>query len=410
MPLSKEDLYLHLWHKTGLLTLKRYWHISTKVGSFAQAWEHTAALDGQLFDPVTQEKLATFRAEFSVPAEEQLLSAENIALIAYGSAEYPELLKHIYNPPAALYARGNISLLQSNNIAFVGTRKNFAYGAEVTEMLVKDLAPYFTIVSGLAYGIDTHAHTAALQHGGSTIAVLGGGVDTASIYPRENRDLALNIVRRGGLLVSEFSPLAEIAAFHFPLRNRIISGISKGTIVIEAPRKSGALITAELALQQGREVFAVPGSVMSRNSAGTNRLIQQCGAKLVTTAADILEEFDGISPHPWYNERENARAAPESDAPGAPDAALSIRRQSAANQPQGIYKTSKTNYHPFTFPIAVPDAAYQQVLDNISYEPAAPDDLAQRLNISAATLNAALSFWELQGVIRDAGGKKYILS
>ena len=410
MPVSKEDLYLHLWHKTGLLTVKRYWHIVTKGGSFARAWEHTTTLDTQLFDDSVQEKLAAFRAEFSLPIEKQMLAEENIALVTYGSAAYPELLKHIYNPPVMLYVRGNTDLLQENGIAFVGTRKNFSYGAEVTAMLVKDLAPYFTIVSGLAYGIDTHAHQAALQYNGSTIAVLGGGIDSASIYPRENRDLALDIIRHRGLLVSEFPPRSEIAAFHFPLRNRIISGISKGTVVIEAPRKSGALITAELALQQGREVFAVPGSVLSRNSAGTNRLIQQYGAKLITGAADILEEFDGISPHPWYNGRENAQNNQESDAPQAATNLLAHYQPPTTDTPHDVYKTSKTNYHPFVFSAAAPDPAYQQVLDTISYEPIALDELVQRLNIPAATLSAALSFWELQGAIRDAGGKKYILS
>ncbi|HYU64864.1 MAG TPA: DNA-processing protein DprA, partial [Candidatus Paceibacterota bacterium] len=187
---------------------------------------------------------------------------------------YPKLLSQIHQPPKMLYYRGNISLFQTPCLAVVGTRKLTPYGQEATRFLVHDLIKAScTIVSGLALGIDAAAHTAALEAGGNTIAVLGSGIDDESIYPRTNFNLAHKILNHNGLIVSEYPEGTKAQHFTFPARNRIISGLSRGVVVIEADRESGALITAQFALEQNRDVFAIPGSIFAPRSIGTNSLI-----------------------------------------------------------------------------------------------------------------------------------------
>jgi len=204
---------------------------------------------------------------------------------------FPKLLSQIHDPPKQLYCRGNISLLNSSCFAIVGTRKLTSYGKETTQQIVRDLANNgFTIVSGLALGIDAVAHQTTLDCGGKTVAVLGGGVGDKNIGPRTNFHLAQDILKNDGLLISEYSDEEKIFAFNFAVRDRIISGLSLGVLVIEADEKSGALITAKCALDQNRDVFAVPGSVLSPRSAGPNSLIQN-GAKLVMNAYDIINEY-----------------------------------------------------------------------------------------------------------------------
>ena len=203
---------------------------------------------------------------------------------------YPENLKKIDNPPLKLFVRGKIKTIDRKALAVVGSRKMSYYGKKVTQKLVADLIKEkITIVSGLARGIDTIAHQTALKMGGRTIAVLAGGLD--KIYPPENKDLAEKIIKGHGAVVSEF-PLGQSAvAENFPIRNRIISGLSLGTLVIEGAAKSGSLITARYAAEQGREVFAVPGPIDAIGSQAPLFLIKQ-GAKLVETLEDILEELN----------------------------------------------------------------------------------------------------------------------
>ena len=178
------------------------------------------------------------------------------------------------------------------NFAIVGTRAATEYGKTLAFKIAKELAELgFNIVSGLALGIDTQAHLGALAGNGKTIAVLGSGIDDASIYPNENLNLAKKIIANGGAVISEYEPEKKSEIWYFPERNRIIAGLSLGVLVVEAPEKSGALITARLALEQNREVFAIPGSVFSKNSFGTNFLIKS-GARIVTSIDDILEELD----------------------------------------------------------------------------------------------------------------------
>lgn len=225
-----------------------------------------------------------------VEAQSVLLKTAAAELITFWDDRYPPLLRKIVDPPLLLFIRGNIDVLSRHCIAIVGTRMPSMYGKMMADRLAKELASYdLAIVSGLARGVDTVAHHAVVQSGGRTIAVLGSGVDT--IYPEENKKLAEQIMQFGAL-VSEFPMGAKPDAPHFPRRNRIIAGLSKGTLVVEAGNKSGALITADLALEQGREVFALPGNVSNPKSLGCNKLIQQ-GAKLVITIEDIVEEFEG---------------------------------------------------------------------------------------------------------------------
>ncbi|MBI2624262.1 DNA-protecting protein DprA [Candidatus Parcubacteria bacterium] len=214
-----------------------------------------------------------------------------ITIIGRTDSRYPTLLAEIAQPPQTLYVRGSLEALAAPCLAVVGTRTPSAYGKQIAPMLVAALTRAgITIVSGLAIGIDTLAHEAALESGGKTVAVLGSGVDETSVYPPENRTLVRRIVEAGGAVISEFPEGTEPKPFHFPQRNRVIAGLSRGVLVIEAREKSGALITANFALEENRDVFAVPGPITVPTSAGPNRLIAS-GAQAILNADDILEAW-----------------------------------------------------------------------------------------------------------------------
>jgi len=214
----------------------------------------------------------------------------NIKMFFKEEKEYPNLLREISNAPLALYQLGNFDFNNSELIiSIVGTRKPTSYGKMAAEKITKDLVNYgFNTVSGLAYGIDSVCHQTTLENNGKTIAVLGSGVDI--IFPLINKKMAEKIVENGAL-ISEYAPTTSALKYHFPARNRIISGLSLGTIVVEASTKSGSLITARLAVEQNREVFAIPGPIFSSLSEGCHQLIQT-GAKLIYSVKDILEEFN----------------------------------------------------------------------------------------------------------------------
>lgn len=204
------------------------------------------------------------------------------------SEQYPEMLRHIADPPVRLYCRGNLSLLNTECFSVVGTRAFTPYGKSAAQKIVPGLARHFTIVSGMALGIDAIAQRATLDCGGKTIAVLGTDVEHPS--PRTNYVLAQDILKQGGLLISEYNTTSRIFPANWAIRDRIVSGLSKGVLVIEADEKSGSLITAKSAGEQNRDVFAVPGSIFSNKSGGPHKLIGQ-GAKLVVSAQDILDEY-----------------------------------------------------------------------------------------------------------------------
>lgn len=218
---------------------------------------------------------------------EKYLIENNIKIININDEIYPSKLNNIYDKPVVLYAKGNLKLLNSSSIAMVGCRECSIYGKSVAKELAYKLAKNRKcIISGLAKGIDANAHIGALAVNGRTIAVLGSGLN--NIYPTENKPLANEILKRNGLLISEYIIDATAEKKNFPERNRIISGLSDGIVVIEAKEKSGALITVDFGLEQGKDIFAVPGNINSKNSAGTNELLKQ-GANLVTDYRDIID-------------------------------------------------------------------------------------------------------------------------
>ena len=226
--------------------------------------------------------------EDAVDQQQRMLDA-GAKLVTSHDAAYPARLREIFDPPLVLFVLGRTDLMSSPTVAIVGTRRPTPYGMAATERLSADLAKAgLTIVSGMARGIDTAAHTAALREDGLTLAVLGCGVDV--LYPAENRKLYEEIVRHG-LLVSEFPMGAPAYPQNFPIRNRIISGLSLGVVVVEGAQHSGSAITAKLAMDQGREVFAVPGNITSKMSWGPNLLIKQGGAKLIQEWTDVTNEL-----------------------------------------------------------------------------------------------------------------------
>lgn len=214
----------------------------------------------------------------------------NIEIITIMDKEYPEQLKQIYDPPIAIYIMGNKQILNKKSIAIIGCRQCSEYGKNIARQLSYNISKEkINIISGLAKGIDAEAHIGAIQAGEKTIAVLGNGLDT--IYPKENINIAREILKKGGAILSEY-PLGTIPEKrNFPERNRIVSGISRGIIVVEAKEKSGTLITVDFALEQGRDVFVVPGNINSPNSIGTNELIKQ-GAKVITSYKDVVKEYN----------------------------------------------------------------------------------------------------------------------
>jgi DNA processing protein len=282
---------------------------------------------------------------------------DEIRTITQQDSEYPALLHEIAKPPEQLYVRG--TLPKGTYFAVVGTRTPTPYGKALTPKLTEQLAcAGLVIVSGLAYGIDALAHEAALAAGGVTVAVLGTGVDEDTLYPRKHRKLARRIIESGGAVISEYEPGTPAMKHHFPARNRIVAGMSVGTLVVEAKEKSGALITAKLAVDENRDVFALPGSVTSAQSVGPNRLIQQ-GATPVLSPADILDTYD-LSPQKL--------ALPAAD---------SVTTEA------------------------------QRILDAIHADPLHIDAIMTETEMTAAQLLPLLTQLELAGVVRNLGGGKY---
>jgi DNA processing protein len=253
-----------------------------------------AQTDSHLVTAPRGERFARFQRQFDGRAYLADLERRGLRWIARSSAEFPRALGAIFDAPAGLFLRGDAepALLEHPAVAIVGARSCSAYGAEVARMLGRELAAAgLLVVSGLARGVDGHAHRGALEAGGRTVAVLGCGIDRD--YPAAHAELAARIAG-GGLVISEYAPGVETAPWRFPARNRIIAGLAQATVVVEARERSGALITADLALEEGREVFAVPGEITSSLSAGSNRLLRS-GAAPLTAVADVLEVF-GIEP------------------------------------------------------------------------------------------------------------------
>lgn len=292
-------------------------------------------------------------------------------LVAWDSDTYPALLRDIPDPPAALYAAGEIDTLWQPQVAVVGSRNPTAGGIENARAFSRALAQAgFAVTSGLAAGIDGAAHAAAIEAGGKTVAVMGTGPDT--VYPARNRALAQRIAG-AGVLVAEFPPGTAARREHFPSRNRIIAGLSLGVLVVEAALNSGSLITARLAAEQGREVFALPGSIHNPLAKGCHRLIRD-GARLVETDTDILQEL----------------------APLAGRLAGALRRQLATAAPDGVEARSPD-------PDLDPD--YQRLWASLGHDPLPIDTIIRRSGLTAKAVSAMLLLLELKGEVEaHAGG------
>jgi len=285
---------------------------------------------------------------------------EEIKTISLQNKEYPKLLKKIPNSPKVLYYFGEIKS-DENCFAIVGTRKFSPYGKEVALEIAGDLAEAgLTIVSGLAPGIDTFSHLAVVERKGRTIAVLGTGIDEKSIYPQSNLKLTQKILETGGCLISEYPPETPGSNFTFPQRNRIISGLSFGVLVVGAKEKSGALITAEWAKKQGRKIFAIPGSIHSSNSKGCHYLIKQ-GAKLVEHANDILEE-------------------------------LNLPLKELSSFYEGEIKEENL------------------ILETLKEEPLYIDKIIEKTQLSAAEVASTIAVLEIKGKVRNLGANIYAIS
>jgi len=278
---------LNMVPEIGSSRLERLLHCFSKPENIFKAAEgKLAGVEGigwKIAAKIHSSSAGCLQEEFSLAKE------YNLKIITCNDPQYPENLKHIPGYPIVLYVKGEIKPQDNLAIAIVGSRQASLYGISTAREFAGDLSESgFTIVSGMARGIDTAAHKGALKRGGRTIAVIGSGFK--HLYPEENSELAEDIARHGAV-ISEFPISTEPLKQNFPRRNRVISGLSQGVLVVEAARNSGALITADFALEQGREVFALPGKIDSATSFGTNALIKQ-GAKLVSSLEDILEEFN----------------------------------------------------------------------------------------------------------------------
>ena len=312
----------------------------------------------------------------------------NIRILTIGDAEYPGRLKNIYDPPMLLYMKGRMPVMDEEvAIAVVGTRSCTPYGEGCAKKLGHELsAAGAVVVGGLAKGIDAAATHGALMAGGVTVGVVGNGLDVR--YPYESRFL-YDDVAAAGVLISEYPPGAEAAGWHFPARNRILSGLCVGTLVVEAPLRSGALITAETALEQGRDVFAVPGPIDAENSAGCNRLIQE-GALLVTGAEDILREYEGR-----YPQKLRPRAYTE-----PPKTVGYQARQLAEAKPVPPSVSLSRE---------LPELSDDQlaILRLLGEEPMQVDDIIKLTELPTRRVLSALTVLEMDELVTQHSGKRY---
>jgi DNA processing protein len=338
------------------------------------------------------------------------LAAQDIKVVGYGDEGYPELLAPLSDAPLLLYCKGDPQLMRSHGVAIVGSRKCSETGIRLAREFGRDLAEVgIPVVSGLALGIDGAAHTGALDAGGPTVAVLGCGVDT--VYPPEHHELYARLCERA-LVVSEYPPGTEPRKEHFPQRNRIISGLSRGVLVVEAALGSGALITARQALEQGREVFAVPGPVTSPFTKGTHHLIKTGNAKLVENVNDILVEF-GTNKAALLKERYGSRAgASPEKSPGSDTGSPSRKENNTAGhaslgqEADGISTSTLTGEGAGSTNKLAP--AEQAVLEALSYEGTHINDVVRKLSISTPECIAQLTMLEIRGLICASSGGYYV--
>jgi len=343
----------------------RFRKLISHFKSMEDAWNANASeFYGAGIEEDVIEKILESRKNIFPDEEFEKLEKEGIEIITINEDLYPARLKETHSAPAVLYFKGKIEK-DDLALAIIGPRKVSIYGRQAASQLASELSRGgLTIVSGMALGVDSIAHNECVKLRNRTIAVLGGGIDTRNIYPPSNCQTAENIIANGGAVISEYPIGTPPLKQHFPARNRIISGLSLGVLVIEASEKSGALITAKFALEQNREVFAVPGSIFSKNSKGTNNLIK-LGAKLVTKAEDILEELN----LEFVEEIKNAREI-------------------------------------------IPDNEEEKlILENLSPdEPIQIDKLAKIIAMNTSALSSLLTLMEIKGKVKNVGGMRYVVA
>ncbi|MDI6777716.1 MAG: DNA-processing protein DprA [Patescibacteria group bacterium] len=360
---KNELVFYHAFSCIGGFGPQKFNKLLSRFGTLEKAW--SASREDLLAADIGLAATKNFLEKRNALAPEKLFSElekDNVGIITQNHESYPPQLKEIPSAPTVLYGRGNLEILKSKSVAVVGSRKFTEYGRRVTQNLCRDLVrARLTIVSGLALGIDAIAHRAALDAEGATIAVLGTGIDDATIYPRDNFNLAKDILSSGGTLISEFPPRTPSLKQNFPARNRIMAGLALGTLVVEAAESSGSLITAGLALEFSREVFAVPGPIFSPQSAGTNYLIKN-GAKLTESAADILQE-------------------------------LNLDRFKGS-MPKKIFE-----------PKTIEEKAVWNVLGS---DPLHVDRIAKLTKLNPAVAGSTLAMMEIEEAVRNVGGQNYI--
>lgn len=339
----------------------RMQRLLTAFDTLEAAWHADASRLRRVLDERVVHQVVAQRIRADPQAELERLLNEGTVVVTLQDAEYPSLLREIPSPPPVLFMKGALVESDRRAVAIVGTRRVTPYGREMARTIARDLAQAgVTIVSGLARGVDGIAHSAALDAGGRTIALMGSGV--RRIYPHEHRGLAERIVEQGAL-ISDFLPDTPPDGPNFPARNRLISGMALGVIVIEAPDRSGALITVDFAADQGRDVFALPGSVLSEASTGCHRILRD-GARLIRSAEDVLDDLR------------------LGDAP----------RQTAMD------------------PSVFLDDQSRRVLAALTGEPRHIDDIAATADIDITALSSMLMALELQGMVRNVGAQFYAKS
>lgn len=349
------------FEKIGPVRLRR---LLGGLGNIQNIWQaNTATLMRAGIEENVAAEFTAWRQTRDPEKEWRDLEREHIAVLTWEDEEYPALLKEIHDPPHTLFVRGRLNP-QDFMLAVVGTRKLSHYGRQAAETVVAPLARSgMTIVSGLALGIDALVHEITLREHGKTIAVLGGGCDKETVYPVNNRNLGERIVDGGGALISEYPPGTLSMPYHFPSRNRIISGLSRGTLVIEAAEDSGSLITARCALDQNREVFAIPGDITRDTSLGPNNLLKM-GAHPALSPDDILEVLN----------------------------LQDLKTMAEAKE------------------IIPDDPMEEKVLGCMSKEPIHIDELIKMSGLASAQVGSTLTLMEMKGKVRHLGGMHYVLA
>jgi len=348
----------------------RFKKISDNFSSIESAWNSSTAKLERLFGTKISKKIIAYRNKINLEKEFEILKNESILIISpkflfedfigINYQYFPKKLHEIHSSPFVLFSRGNLSLLPKNQLAIVGSRRPTHYGKQIIEKLGPEIAASGLIItSGLAMGIDTLAHRASLDNNQPTIAILGSGLGQKILRKSFSWKLGEEIIEKNGLLISEYPPNSEASKFTFPARNRIISGLSLGVLVIEAAERSGTLITAHYALEQNREVLAIPGNIFSKQSVGTNKLIKQ-GAEPITSANDLFKSLD------WKITQSNP-----------------------------LKKSSEIFFE---------DEIEKLIYAKLSFDPKPLDKLTRLCKLDISSISIKLSMLELRGIVKNIRG------